>query len=247
MAVPRMGKSSEEVQDYEGKYQEYKTKLASWVNLFEEEYGYRPTEAERAESKTWSALNSKAKFYKKLVHSGGGGSFKRASRESSFKVKELAEGSQTMPARRSQADKERRGHRESSAPPAGRARTRREENPRASRRGHRDRSAPGKRSGKMVDQEEGGGERHHRRGPSGRSSRERHPPAEAGEEGEELPPLPIAGGSLASKSEWVALETKAKEAREKILKWERAFEREQASPPQSRNTHLPLGTGLGSH
>ncbi len=52
----------------ERKYNEYKQKLVAWARLFEDEYGYPPTEDDRVESNTWNALNEKARFYKKLLY-----------------------------------------------------------------------------------------------------------------------------------------------------------------------------------
>ena len=41
------------------KYYEYKKKLNSWVQLFEEEYGVAPTDEDMHASSTWMALNDK--------------------------------------------------------------------------------------------------------------------------------------------------------------------------------------------
>ena len=47
-----------------------RTQLAAWARLFEEEYGQPPSDADCHQSSTWTALNEKAKFYKKLLGSG---------------------------------------------------------------------------------------------------------------------------------------------------------------------------------
>ena len=58
----------------EQKYSEYKAKINAWARLFEEEHGAPPSEADCQNSSTWTALNEKARFYKKALVSSSTGS-----------------------------------------------------------------------------------------------------------------------------------------------------------------------------
>ena len=74
--------------------------LAAWSRLFEEEYGEPPTESDCHQSSTWTALNEKARFYKKLLSSS------KESRATTAPVRVDASDAQPQPPRRAQRAKE---------------------------------------------------------------------------------------------------------------------------------------------
>ena len=192
------------------KYAEYRQKMLDWGRIFEEEYGSPPTEEDKTSSQTWTALNEKSVYYKKLCKEQG---------------KELPSTPASSPekssrrSRREPRDTSTGGHRSGKS--------------RSSRRDHSDSPEASRHSRRE------GSKRHSRRqvpapdeaeGEAGAPAVEEPPPPPPGP-----PPLPEIDPSLAEHPDVASLEAKAREAREKLLKWERAYEREQGEPPRAED------------
>ena len=196
------------------KYQEYKQKMSEWTRIFEEEYGAPPTDDDRMASKTWNALNDKATYYKKQLKEQSGASSPSISPDKSSRRSRRAGGGERERGERdSSTGSRRRGDsgrppRANDSPDAGRSRR---------SRGSR-RHAPGE----AVEEEP---EEAAAAGTGGTSAAATRGP----------PPLPEVDPALAEHPEVASLEYKAREAREKLLKWERAYEREQGEPPRAED------------
>ena len=55
------------------KYAEYKNKLGLWVQIFVEEHGRAPTDADKEDDAQWMALSAKAQHYRSLMAHGTNG------------------------------------------------------------------------------------------------------------------------------------------------------------------------------
>ena len=245
----------------EQKYAEYKQKLASWARLFEDEYGRAPTDADGQQSSTWVALNEKARHYKKLMLQEGGGSGKGESfpkRDPTPTMSRAGDRSRSEVHRRPHKAQDAHSHRRERSTSASPMRSRGDERGHSRRAGgkstrrqhhgspetnrHRDDGhsmrrrhgggggGGGEETGSPTRGRRSGRSPSHRNG--GRSGRSA-PFDGAGEsdEGDVLPPLPDASEAVRSQPEYAQLASRAKEAREKLRKWERAFERDAGAPP----------------
>lgn len=242
------------------KYHEYKKKLNSWVQLFEEEYGVPPTDEDCRGSSTWTALNEKARYYKKQLggRDGDGGGVSRHSRHES--TPSTHDHSRSMSRRDRSTPSQRRHHSSASPPDRSRSsksfrrgpsreddsirdtghsvrRRRKTDSPDMHRKSRRDfterSSSPNTRRPRRSE----AAGRHH-------DSTERASRASGDEDEPPLPSLPEASSALRAQNDYAMLETKAREALEKLKKWERAFERDGGEQP-SREDKAASGTYNG--
>jgi hypothetical protein len=216
----------------EQKYNEYKSKLNAWARLFEKEYGAPPTDDDCQQSSTWSALNEKSRFYRKLMSGGGaererdfaGSPRRRHESAPGFRSSSRRDGQDVRrPASRRESPShyrsERKSHRRPHEPSPSGGRKSRRDNEKSERR-----SPDIKRSGGR-----GKNSRVESRSASRRTTRDEKGPVEA------LPPLPDASGAVKGKSEFTSAQSRAKEALEKLKKWERAFERDHGGSPTAED------------
>ena len=85
-----------------------------------------------------------------------------------------------------------------------------------------------RRRNESQDTKRGGGRGTSRRSASRRTARD-------GAEDEVLPPLPDASEAVRSRSEFATAQTRARDAQEKLKKWERAFERDYGETPTAED------------
>ena len=193
------------------KYKEHKRKMEEWSKLFEQEYGFAPTDDDRLESNTYNALLEKARHYR--AHIAEGAVPRSPDRKSRGKSSRNASTPSGTRSKASRSDRHGGAQRNTSAPPmrAGRSSS----NHRESRAGSSSHRSPSKRT------ESNGGLR---------ASPAKSPSGRKGTRSLGVDVSALSEEQLSS-PEYRALETKARDALEKLGKWERAFEREQGEPP----------------
>ena len=201
------------------KHSEYKQKLVEWARIFVQEYGTSPTEEDRVASNTWNALNDKATHYKRMLKDQG------VAPSPSLQTPSPS-GRRSSGNRRESSSRESRS-RESSGRDKSRSRfgvRSHESSPDLLQKSRspdlRASSSPEKsrrRSSRLVAEEEIVFD----------TAETAEAAADPGP-----PPLPEVPPALVEHPEVASLEAKARESREKLLKWERAYEREQGDPPR---------------
>ena len=201
------------------KHSEYKRKLVEWARIFEQEYGTSPTEEDRVASNTWNALNDKATYYKRML--------KEQSVASSPSLQTPSpSGRRSSGSRRESSSRESRS-RESSSRDKSRSRF--------GVRSHESSPDLLQKSRSPDLRASSSPEKSRRR--SSRPVAEEEIVFDTAETAEAAadpgpPPLPEVPPALVEHPEVASLEAKARESREKLLKWERAYEREQGDPPR---------------
>ena len=206
------------------KHSEYKRKLAEWARIFEQEYGTSPTDEDRAVSNTWNALNDKATYYKRLLKEQGLGS--SPSLQTPSPGGRRSSGSRRESSSRESSSRESRS-RESSSRDKSRSRL--------GSRSHESSPDLLQRSRSSDLRASCSPEKSRRR--SSRPAADDENVFDTAETAEAAadpgpPPLPEVPPALVDHPEVASLEAKARESREKLLKWERAYEREQGDPPR---------------
>jgi len=124
------------------KYKEYKRKMEEWSKLFEQEYGFAPTDDDRLESNTYNALLEKARHYR--AHIAEGAVPRSPDRKSRGKSSRNASTPSGTRSKASRSDRHGGAQRNTSAPPmrAGRSGS----NHRESRAGSSSHRSPSKRT-----------------------------------------------------------------------------------------------------
>ena len=201
------------------KHSEYKRKLVEWARIFEQEYGTSPTEEDRVASNTWNALNDKATYYKRVLKDQGVASSPSLQTPS-------PSGRRSSGSRRESSSRESRS-RESSGRDKSRSRF--------GVRSHESSPDLLQKSRSPDLRASSSPEKSRRR--SSRPVAEEEIVFDTAETAEAAadpgpPPLPEVPPALVEHPEVASLEAKARESREKLLKWERAYEREQGDPPR---------------
>ena len=230
------------------KYGEYKEKLKEWSRLFEDEYGRRPTDDDRYDSATWVALNDKARHYRRLAGEEATPSpLKRSGSRGSRRHLDRSESTESVSRRHSQGQGGSSKSLDRDGSPAMRRPKGRERS--STRDGDGEWSGGG---GRERSSSAGRKSRGHRRSASdpdliesspspNRKSRghARSSPLSASELASSVDdfgiPTPAAAATPANNAEYAALEAKVRDAKEKLAKWERAFEREQGEPPRAED------------
>ena len=206
------------------KHAEYKRKLVEWARIFEQEYGTSPSEDDRVASNTWNALNDKATYYKRMLKEQGNASSPNLNTPS-------PSGRRSSGNRRESGSRESSGRRESSSRDKSRSRfgvRSHESSPDLLQKSRSPKLSPDIRGSSSPEKS-----RRRSRFPAAEEEIV-FDTAETAEAAADVgpPPLPEVPPALVEHPEVASLEAKARESREKLLKWERAYEREQGDPPR---------------
>ena len=201
------------------KHGEYKRKLVEWARIFEQEYGTSPSEDDRVASNTWNALNDKATYYKRMLKEQGNASSPNLNTPS-------PSGRRSSGNRRESSSRESSGRRDKSRSRFG-VRSH-ESSPDLLQKSRSPKLSPDIRGSSSPEKS-----RRRSRFPAAEEEIV-FDTAETAEAAADVgpPPLPEVPPALVEHPEVASLEAKARESREKLLKWERAYEREQGDPPR---------------